>query len=158
MRLSAAALTLILVASAAAAEAAAPLAGRFGHAYTATDGDAVWKITRHSDGGYRVQQPDKSEASAAVLDNRQRIAFWQKMHWDADTAAGADCLNWGEPMSDSLLDLLDPPPADAPVLRRSVLCHVPGAQRAKITWLADNRSDWFYYDSLTGVMEITPLP
>ncbi|KRG42520.1 hypothetical protein ARC78_09190 [Stenotrophomonas pictorum JCM 9942] len=158
MPLPATALILLLVTGAAAAGAAAPLAGRFGHAYTATDGETVWTITPHRDGDYRVQQPGKPEAPAAVLDDSQRIAFWQKMDWDTATAAGANCLHWGEPVADSLRDLFDTPPAAAPVLRRSLLCHLPGPQRAQIGWLADNASDWFYYDALSGVMEITPLP
>jgi hypothetical protein len=158
MRTTAAALTPILVLCAAAAQAAVPLAGRFGHAHTATDDETVWQITQLSDDGYQVYQADEPDASATLLDDSGRAAFWLKMHWDAGTGAGARCLNWGEPMADSLQDLFDPPSTDAPVLRRSVLCHVPSAQRQQIPWLADNRSDWFYYDSLSGVMEITPLP
>ena len=94
------------------------------------------------------------------LQARGRDAFWSRMDWPLESSAEADCLTWGDKPG-SLQDLLaDTPPApSAPGedYGHAVLCHVPPAARARIGWIADNASDWFYYDPLLGVIEARAL-
>ena len=135
-------------------------AGNYGHAATASADDVVWQV-EEAGHHWRVTLVTTGEThDAHRLQARGRDAFWSRMDWPLDSGAQADCLTWGEKPG-SLQDLLaDAPPApSAPGedYGHAVLCHVPPAARARIGWIADNASDWFYYDPLLGVIEARAL-
>lgn len=109
------------------------LSGVYGHAFTGKRNDAVWTVQRSTAGIYQVlQHGDDSRMAGKVLDDAARLRFWQKMDWPQATVSVAQCLQFGDDM----------------------ICHVPQPQRRQIVWLADNRSDYFYYDTMAGVMEV----
>lgn len=147
----------------------AEFSGRYGHAMTASSDEVVWTIDAEG-GGWRVSMAgdtpaETTVASAHPLGAAGRAAFWRKMLWPEAGSRQARCLSWGEAPA-GLSDLLDAlegkPPAieTAPADRigASVLCRVPADARRDIGWIAGNASDWFYYDSVFGVMEIQRLP
>ncbi|UOV09590.1 hypothetical protein MUU77_04645 [Pseudoxanthomonas sp. F37] len=134
----------------------AAFAGDYGHTATASADDVVWRVEQ-AGSHWRVILVAADEAHEAHrLQARGRDAFWSRMDWPLDSSAQAECLTWGDKPG-SLQDLLaDAPPApSAPGedYGHAVLCHVPPAARARIGWIADNASDWFYYDPLLGVIE-----
>lgn len=135
------------------------LSGRYGHDYTQSAGDPVWVVSQDADGWHALTPGDGELSDAYRIAPAARAAFWDAMAWPADTAAAADCLSWGERMP-TLSDLLDekPPPSDPQeTYGSSVLCHVPSEARAGIDTLADQASDWFYYDPMLGLMQINRL-
>lgn len=134
-------------------------AGRYGHRFTAAPGQPVWLVERDGD-GYRATTVtgDGDVRPARVLSEDGRRAFWKKMLWDEADAAQASCLNWGDPPPPTLREMLAEAPAAPAIAGASLLCHVPAAQRARMTWLVNRQSDWFYYDPMAGVMEADRLP
>ncbi len=158
-------LLLLALPLSALASGPAPFAGRYGHDATASADDVVW-IVQAAGAQWRVVLATDGEiAPAQRLLMRGRAAFWARMGWPTDSSADADCLSWGEKPG-SLDDLLEDlradtppaPPAPGEDHGHAVLCHVPPAARARIDWIADNASDWFYYDPMAGVMEVRRLP
>ena len=144
------------------ASASGPLsfAGDYGHGATHAADEVVWRV-QDADTGWRLTSTGDGEVvDAHRLGPRGRAAFWARMGWPVDSSDAADCLTWGGKPA-SLDDLLaDAPPAAAAPgddYGEGVLCHVPPAQRARIDWLAGNGSDWFYYDTMAGVMELRRL-
>lgn len=158
-------LTLLLATTPAFATGNA-LVGRYGHDSTEPADEPVWQVERVAD-GYTVEYLAVGEREPAwLLDSDGRAAFWERMMWPTDTARNAECLSWGEaPLM--LADLLDmPDDASAPAVKAAsaqtpgagVLCRVEPAARAKISWLSDNLSDYFFHDAMGGVMEVRQLP
>lgn len=157
------ALLLLFCIPCAFADAGEPpaFAGRYGHDATALPDDVVWIVQQAGDRWRVMQVGDGSTSDAHRLQRRGRDAFWARMDWPEGTGTDADCLSWGEKPG-SLQDLLSeaPPAPSAPGedYGHALLCHVPQPSRARIAWLADNTSDWFYYDPVFGVIEVRALP
>jgi hypothetical protein len=74
-------------------------------------------------------QPAKETSEA------ERRNFYEQMWWPAEKAAGAKCLRFG---------------GDWP----GMLCYALVSDRAGISDLANNKSDYFYFDSMGGLREI----
>ncbi len=124
------AVTLLLISHASLAESD-PLLGKFGHDYTRSSQEAVWQIRRDA-GGYQLNTlTHSSKASAQSWSAAQRKAFWEKMMWPVKVSAEAKCVGNAE----------------------EVICYVPVGARKKVDWLRDNKSDYFHYDAMGGVME-----
>ena len=153
----------LLALAPAAALAADGFAGRYGHDMTATPGEAVWTVRAQGEAWQVVREGDGETVAAHELSASGRTRFWERMQWPAATAAQARCLGWGE-RPPSLDDLLGEAPAGKPASTtgddygEGVLCVVDGIARAKIDWIADHASDWFYYDPFLGVTEVVRLP
>ncbi|KAF1719293.1 hypothetical protein [Pseudoxanthomonas wuyuanensis] len=151
------ALTLALASAAGAQEV--DFAGRYGHDYTANADEPVWEVRSEGEGwsAQSLAEPELHPAYRLTLQGRER--FWRKMHWPEGTAAAAECLSWGQPPL-SLEDLLDervPPGPQQDGFGESLLCRLPAQVRRDIDWLSGNEQDWFYYDSVAGVLEVKPL-
>ena len=135
-------------------------AGDYGHAATASADDVVWQV-EEAGHHWRVTLVTTGEThDAHRLQARGRDAFWSRMDWPLDSGAQADCLTWGDKtvsLQEMLADMPPAPPVRCDDYGHAVLCHVPPAARARIGWIADNASDWFYYDSLLGVIEARAL-
>lgn len=137
-----------------------PFTGQYGHGATDNPDEVVW-IVQPQGAHWRITRTsDDDRVDAHPLAARGREAFWARMDWPADSSTAADCLTWGEKPA-SLADLLaDAPPSPAATgddYGLGVLCRVPMPARARIDWLADHASDWFYYDPILGVMEVRRL-
>ena len=143
------------------AHASQPLVGAYTHGHAEPGESPVWEIT-HDGNAYQARTvADGEQAEAWLLGERGRAAFWEKMSWPVDSSVAATCLSWGKaPLT--LESLLEPeastglPREDQP--GASVLCQVQAADKAKVDWLADYQSDFFYYDPLFGVTESRALP
>lgn len=139
------------------------LSGRYGHDASEPSYQAVWEVSRQGENWQARNLSEEAASSAYRLSPAGRRAFWEKMDWPAQTADTADCVTWGE-AAPSLLDLLQESPDDgepkagADVVGNAVVCHVPAAARKQIGWLQDSNEDWFYYDSVAGVMAVRRLP
>ena len=142
------------------------LSGRYGHDASEPAYQAVWEVSRQDQGWLARSLSDGAASTAYRLSPAGRRAFWEKMYWPSQTADTADCVTWGEAarsLQDMLVDLLQEPQADArpktgaDVVGTVVVCHVPAEARKQIGWLQDRREDWFYYDFLTGLMEVRRL-
>jgi hypothetical protein len=70
-----------------------------------------------------------------IASKEQKESFWKKMMWDVSLSQDATCV----------------------VGKEFIVCRVPQEVRAKISWIASNKSDYFYYDHMAGVMEIERL-
>ena len=143
------------------AHASQPLVGGYTHTHAEPDESPVWNIT-HDGNHYDAQTvADGEHAQAWLLSESGRAAFWEKMSWPMETSASAACLSWGT-APPTLQALLEPettpePPSEDRV-GASVLCQVQAADKARIDWLADYQSNYFYYDPLFGVTESRVLP
>lgn len=143
------------------AHAAQPLVGAYTHGHAEPGESPVWEITHD---GHRYQAhtvADGEHAEAWLLSTTGRAAFWEKMSWPVDSSAAATCLSWGTaPLT--LQSLLEPETTPTPPREdqagASVLCQLQAADKAKVDWLADYQSDFFYYDRLFGVTETRALP
>jgi hypothetical protein len=134
--------------------------GTYGHGATALPDDVVWIVQQAGDHWRVVQVADGAASDAHRLQRRGRDAFWARMDWPEGTGAEADCLSWGEKpgsLEDLLSDVPPVPSAPGEDYGHALLCHVPQPSRARIAWLADNTSDWFYYDPVFGVIEVRAL-
>ena len=139
------------------------LSGRYGHDASEPAYQAVWEVSRQGEIWQARNLSERTAATAYQLSSVGRRAFWEKMDWPSHAADTADCVTWGE-AAPSLQELLQEtqadggPKAGADVVGDALVCHVPAEARKQIGWLQDNREDWFYYDSVAGVMEVRRLP
>lgn len=153
-------ISLVGLSSSAFAGEPMSFAGEYGHGATRDADEVVWRVQDVGTGWRLTSTGDGEVVEAHRLGERGRAAFWDRMGWPNDTSRDADCLTWGRKPA-SLDDLFaDAPPAPSPPgddYGEGVLCHVPPIARARIDWLDDNGSDWFYYDPIAGVMEARRL-
>ncbi|SFZ72039.1 hypothetical protein [Chitinimonas taiwanensis] len=108
------------------------LLGNFGHAFTGKESDIVWSIRAKGSIYEILFHGDNSKATAQQLSDKAVAKLWKKLDWPEITTAGVVCLG----------------------VKEDFFCYVPQEQRKKISWIADNKSDYFNYSSMGGVMEI----
>lgn len=113
----------------------AGLLGNFGHEFTEPAGSVVWTITPREKGYELYSHGDQSRAMMHRWKPAEIRSFWQKMLWPQDTMEGVECLGNDE----------------------EIYCQVPPVQRARIDWIANSKSDYFFYSEMGGVMEIQRL-
>jgi len=111
---------------------ASSLVGVFGHNYTERKNDPVWTVKQESGHFTLTTHGDGSTSLLKSLSGSEIKIFWKKMLWEQKTSEKAECLG----------------------NRDEIMCFVPMQSRKGIPWLADNKSDYFYYDEMAGVMEI----
>jgi hypothetical protein len=112
-----------------------PLVGQFTHDFTRPENQPVWTVKK-SGTGWRVLFHGANETMVAKqVNNAGKAAFWEQMWWPADKAKDAQCLSiegkW-----------------------QGMMCYVHRNARAGVSDLAQNGSDYFYYDPLGGLKEI----
>ena len=141
------------------------LVGGYSHDFTEPADETVWRVAAAA-AGYEIESLGSGERDPAWrLDGAGRAEFWERMMWPTDTAGDAECISWGD-KPPSLADLFATPAgaAASPAARAAappgagVLCRVEPGTRARISWLSDNLSDYFYYDPFIGVIEVALLP
>ena len=124
------------VASFACSAQADLFVGKFGHEYTSPEGTPVWEIKRNN-GQYQfdiLNDEDPSQSAHEFSENERR-KFWKTMLWPEEGSIPASCVGNAE----------------------RVMCYVTPQVRSRTDWLKDNKSNYFYYDQLLGVMEVQKL-
>jgi len=111
------------------------LVGSFGHEFTRQNGDVVWKI--HPKGNFYELHTlgDNSKSTIKPMNSKALNDFWKKMLWPTSTTIGASCLANAE----------------------DVFCYVPKDQQEKIDWISGNKSSFFYYSTMAGIMEVNKI-
>jgi ribosomal protein S4E len=109
--------------------------GNYGHKFTEPQGEVVWSIRKEGDSLVFFSHGLNESIVSQIANTEQKESFWKKMWWDASLSKDATCV----------------------VGKEFILCKVPQEVRAKIDWIAPNKSDYFYYDSMAGIMEIERL-
>lgn len=110
--------------------------GSFGHEYTAKKNEAVWTIDFEPKSIVLITHGYQSKATLHELTKAEKDAFWKRMMWPASSGTQARCVGNAE----------------------DLFCYVPMTERQEISWLQENRSDYFYYSQMAGVMEVTRIP
>ncbi len=111
------------------------LVGSFGHEFTRKNGDVVWTI-RPKGNAYELHAlGDNSKSTIKPMSSKAINDFWRKMLWPASTTIGVSCLENTE----------------------DVFCYVPRDQQEKIDWISGNKSRFFYYSTMAGIMEINKI-
>ena len=109
------------------------LVGDFTHGYTDPKNETVWTVENTRDMWTVYSHGAKETFKAKILSEAERINYWEKMWWPTATAKLADCLTY-----------------DA-----ALICHIPKKAKMKIDWIKKNKSDYFHYDAIGGVIEIS---
>ncbi len=109
--------------------------GDYGHKFTEPQGEVVWSIRKEGDSLVFFSHGLNESAVSQIASKEQKESFWKKMMWDVSLSEDATCV----------------------VGKEFIVCRVPQEVRAKISWIASNKSDYFYYDQMAGVMEIERL-
>lgn len=111
-----------------------PFVGSFTHDYTRLKNDPVWTVKK-SGATWQVHVHGANETvRARPVSNTERAAFWEQMWWPVDKAGGAQCLH---------VDGEFP----------GLMCYVQSSTRVQLDALSKNKSDYFYFDSMGGLME-----
>ena len=126
-------LTLYVLAGSASAETS-PLVGSFTHDFTRPSNQSVWTVKK-AGAAWQVRLHGGNQTVRARPATDAERAAWEKMWWPADKAKSAQCLRVEE---------------QSPGL----MCYVHGSTRAGISDLSKNKSDYFYFDPMGGLMEI----
>jgi len=95
--------------------------------YTVTKSGAKWRVFLHG---------ANKTVSAKEASESERKEFWEQMWWPAEKAIGAHCLRLGGEW-------------------QGLLCYAPGREGTETPVIA-KKSDYFYFDSMGGLMEIRP--
>jgi hypothetical protein len=111
------------------------LVGKYGHAYTAQENTPVWAIQEKKGKFTIYQYGDNSHQSASIATEQQKQSFWDKMFWEPTTSLNAMCI----------------------MNKESIICHFTDEERKQIPDIASYQSNYFYYDTLLGLMEIKML-
>jgi hypothetical protein len=112
-----------------------PLVGSFTHDFTRVKNDPVWTVKKTGSVWQVRLHGANATVQARPATNAERAAFWEQMWWPADKAKEAQCLRVEE---------------QSPAM----ICYVHGSTRAGIDALSKNKSDYFYFDPMGGLMEI----
>ena len=124
---------LCFIFPAAVSAQTASLLGDFTHGYTEPPNESVWTVQNTSDMWTVYSHGGKETSKAKILTEAERKKFWEKMWWPISTATQADCLTYDE----------------------ALICYVPKKAKLKIDWIQKNKSNYFHYDAIGGVMEIS---
>jgi len=111
------------------------LLGNFGHEFTGKKGETVWSIRATGSSYELFSLGGNFKTGLQPLSKAAVAALWKELLWPQATTAGVVCLGNDE----------------------DIFCHVPQNQRKKIDWLAGNKSNYFFYSAMGGVMEIKRL-
>lgn len=109
--------------------------GDYGHKFTEPQGEVVWSIRKDGDSLIFFSHGVNESTVSQIASAEQKESFWKKMMWDVSLSKDATCV----------------------IGEEFIVCKVPKEVRAKISWIASNESDYFYYDQMAGVMEIIRL-
>lgn len=114
------------------------LDGKFTHDYTKLKNDVVWTVTK-SEGKWKVfVHGSKEQFPAQKATQFEREIFWKSMSWPITHAKDAECL-WIQSQP------------------QAALCYLSATKKKQVPSLQTQVSDYFYFDSMGGVMEISPV-
>ncbi|WP_156970611.1 hypothetical protein [Andreprevotia chitinilytica] len=108
------------------------LLGTFGHDATENAQTPVWMVTQNGRSFNLYRHGDHSNQAVKLLSEADRKGFWEKMWWKSTSYTQAQCIGAGE----------------------LVLCYVPSKARKMERSLKTQKNDYFYYDPMSGVMEV----
>jgi len=111
------------------------LVGQFTHDFTLPENQPVWTVKKTGTTWRVLFHGSNETLLAKQVDEAGKAAFWEQMWWPSDKAKGARCLSIGGKW-------------------QGMMCYVHGKARAEVSDLAQNGSDYFYYDPLGGLKEI----
>lgn len=106
--------------------------GKFSHDFATLKDDPLWQINFKADGFELHRLTDQLTTKLHPLSTDERDQFWQRMMWPLQSNEKAQCIG----------------------NNYQIICYVPTESRQEIHWLANNKSDYFYYDRMFGVTEI----
>ncbi|MFC4931953.1 hypothetical protein [Massilia sp. GCM10023247] len=111
------------------------LAGQFTHDFTNPANEPVWTVTKSGSRWKVFSHGANKVLRAKEASESERRDFYEQMWWPAEKALGAKCLRIS---------------GDWP----GMMCYIPVSERTGIAGLANNKSDYFYFDSMGGLREI----
>lgn len=110
------------------------LVGQFTHDFIEPANEPVWTVTKTGTKWRVVLHGANKTVSAKEMSESERAEFWEQMWWPAEKAANAQCLRLdGE--------------------WQGLMCYAPNPEGAATKEIA-KKSDYFYFDSMGGLMEI----
>jgi hypothetical protein len=120
------------------------LVGDYGHGYTKTKGEPVWKIEIAS-GQYQLVTLNDEEPppQSHEFSESERRQFWKTMWWPEQLSISASCIG---SFSQGVFGNSS-----------QVICYVPPKARSEISDLKNYKSNYFYRDPIIGLMEIQKL-
>ena len=121
----------LLLASAAHAQTN-PLAGTFGHGSTSKLDDPVWTVRVVAGQAQLYAHGSKTMAKGVLMTGQQRKQLWDHLDFASESFQQAECIE-----------------ADG-----EYVCYVPKKSRARDTLLKSQKSDFFHFDKVGGLMEI----
>ena len=125
---------LYVLAGSASAETN-PLLGSFTHDFTRPSNQSVWTVKKVGT-AWQVRVHGANETVRAKrMSDAEKAAFWEQMWWPLEKAKDAQCLRIEKEL-------------------QGLMCYVHGNSRVTIDALSKNKSDYFYFDSMGGLMEI----
>ncbi len=111
------------------------LIGKYGHAYTAQENTPVWAIKEQKGKFTIFQYGDNSKQFATIATEQQKQSFWKKMLWEPTSSTNATCI----------------------LSKESIFCHFTDDARKQVAYLSSYQTNYFYYDTMLGLMEIKML-
>lgn len=112
-----------------------PLVGRFTHDFTSPKNQSVWTVKRTGNAWQVLVHGSHQTVRARQIGDAERAEFWDQMWWPADKSKDAQCL-----LVEAKL--------------QGMICYVQRSTRSGISDLSSRKSDYFYFDSMGGLMEI----
>ncbi|HZX30103.1 MAG TPA: hypothetical protein VFF03_02010 [Rhodocyclaceae bacterium] len=108
------------------------LTGIYSHNYTAKKNEPVWSIKAKNNAFTLTTHGENGQSRLQTLTDSEIREFWEKMGWEEEFAKGVECIgNAGD-----------------------IFCKVPAKTKNGISWLRENKSDYFHFDKIGGLMEI----
>jgi hypothetical protein len=112
-----------------------PLVGSFTHDFTRPKNQSVWTVKKTA-AVWQVRVHGSNETlHARRASDGEKAAFWEQVWWPAGKANDAQCLRIEGQL-------------------QGLMCYVQSSIRADVSDLSKNKSDYFYFDSMGGLMEI----
>ncbi len=129
-------ITLLLLSAVASFANAKPdqLVGQFTHDFTKPANEPVYTVTKSGAKWQVFLHGANKTVPAKETSESERKEFWEQMWWPAERAVGARCLRLGGEWE-------------------GMMCYAPdreGAEKPAVS----KKSDYFYFDSMGGLMDI----
>jgi hypothetical protein len=112
-----------------------PFVGSFTHDFTRPKNESVWTVKKSGAAWQVLVHGSHETVHARRMSDAERMAFWEQLWWPTEKAKDAQCLR----LEGNL---------------QGLMCYVQSSTRAEVSDLAKNKSDYFYFDQMGGLMEI----
>jgi hypothetical protein len=111
------------------------LLGSFTHDFTRPKNQSVWTVKKSGTAWQVIVHDSNETLPARQVGKEGRMQFWEQMWWPADKAKDAQCLRLEGKLQETI-------------------CYVQSSARTNVGDLSKNKSDYFYFDQMGGLMEI----